>query len=53
MYPDVSMLVLTSKFDGQWRRAKVITGKARDKPEKKTISAPAPKIKEASTLDIN
>jgi Retrotransposon gag protein len=42
-----------SKFDGQWRRAKVIAGKAKDKPEKKTTSAPAPKTKETNTLDIN
>jgi Retrotransposon gag protein len=40
-----------SKFDGQWRRAKAITGKA--KTERKTTPAPAPKAKETNTLDIN
>jgi Retrotransposon gag protein len=40
-----------SKFDGQWRRAKAIAGKA--KTEKKMTPTPAPKAKEANTLDIN
>jgi hypothetical protein len=39
-----------SKFNGQWRRAKVIAGKAQNKPKKKPTP---PNLKEASTLDIN
>ena len=38
-----------SKFDGQWKRAKVIAGKACDKLEKKAT----PPKKETNTLDIN
>jgi Retrotransposon gag protein len=40
-----------SKFDGQWRRAKAIAGKA--KTEKKMTPTPPPKTRETNTLDIN
>jgi hypothetical protein len=52
--PDTLMgwINAASKFAGQWRRAKVIAGKTRDRTEKNMTTTPAPKTK-TNTLDIN